>query len=201
MLLVPTAYTHPEGTVYLSSYDIALLQAGWAISDTTQVTLTATPPLGEDAIFPLDLSLKTVIVQDGPLRIAGIGAITGIVGLEEGNFLLGRAGATVELCLDDDCDSTMAMATSVLFAGPATLAGSGVGVVWRVANWLALLAEVDTLLPLGNEVGGAHGIVAGAGVRFPFRKVSVDLGLLRPYDVESNVPALPLLVVTYRFLP
>jgi hypothetical protein len=88
VMLLPTGYTHPAGTVYLSTYDIALLQAGYAISDAAQISLTGSPPLGDDQIFPLDLSLKVVVHRDRYVRVAGIGAVTGLVGLEEGNFLL-----------------------------------------------------------------------------------------------------------------
>jgi hypothetical protein len=201
VLLLPTAYTHPEGTVYLSSYEILLLQAGYALADTTQLTLTATPPLGDDAIFPLDVSLKHVVVHDGPVRAALIGSMTGLMGLNEGNVVLGRVGGVTQLCFSDACDSSVSMATTVLLAGPATIALSGAGAIWRVANWLALLGEFETVLPFGREAGEANAAAIALGVRFPFRRVAVDVGLVRPIGLDANVPALPWVGVTYRFLP
>jgi hypothetical protein len=199
-LLLPTAYTHPEGTVYLSSNEILLLQAGYAFTDTAQLTLTATPPFGEDAIFPLDLSLKQVVVRDGPVRAALIGSITGLFGMNEGNVVLGRIGGVVQLCFDEECESSATMATTALLAGPVSVAITGAGITWRVADWAALLAEFGTLVPLGRELGEANGAAMDVGVRFPFRKVAVDLGLIRPVGIGVNVPALPWLAVTYRFL-
>ena len=126
VILMPTAYTHPAGTVYFSSIDIVLLQAGYAISDDTQVTLSGTPPLGEDNVFPLDLSLKNAFVNEGPVRVAAIGSITGIAGLDEGNFFLGRIGGAAQLCFDTPCKSSASVASRSPMA-PASLAGLGRG--------------------------------------------------------------------------
>lgn len=118
VILMPTAYTHPAGTVYFSSIDIVLLQAGYAISDDTQVTLSGTPPLGEDNVFPLDLSLKNALVNEGPVRVAAIGSITGIAGLDEGNFFLGRIGGAAQLCFDTPCKSSASVASTAPSRAP-----------------------------------------------------------------------------------
>src|SRR6185295_2268577 len=47
VVLAPTAYTHPAGTFFVSSYDVVFLQAGYALSDSTQVSVTVTPMIGE----------------------------------------------------------------------------------------------------------------------------------------------------------
>lgn len=203
VMVQPTGYTHPAGTVYLSSYDIALLQIGYAVTDDAQITLTGTPPLGEDAIFPLDLSLKAVAYRDRFVRVAGIGAVTGLVGLEEGNFFLGRVGGVTQLCFDEPCESSVNMSATALLAGPATLTFAGVGFVWRVAKWAAILLEVDTLIPLGTEAGEYNGVALLPGFRLPYRTWSLDLGIARPLDVdeEPETPVIPFIAFTYRVLP
>ena len=201
VILMPTAYTHPAGTVYFSSIDIVLLQAGYAISDDTQVTLSGTPPLGEDNVFPLDLSLKNAFVNEGPVRVAAIGSITGIAGLDEGNFFLGRIGGAAQLCFDTPCKSSSSVASTALLAGPATLVLTGVGFIWNVADWASLLLEVDTVVPLGNEAGEYHAIAVGPGFRLPYENWALDLGVLRPLDVQEPADIVPVITVSYRALP
>ena len=205
VVLLPTAYTHPEGTLYFSSNEIVLLQAGYALSDSTQVTLTGVPPLGDgpDRVYFFDLSLKNAFLRTGPLRMAGIGSVTGLFGIEEGNFVLGRVGAVAELCFDRDCESSASLSSHVLLAGPAAFMVNGAGAVWRIANGAALLLEVDTAVPLGSEVGEYSGVIVVPGFRFPYKSWSLDLAVMRPLDTEEEpeIAVLPWISFTYRFLP
>ena len=206
IVLLPTAYTHPKGTLYFSSNEIVLLQAGYAISDVTQLTLTGTPPLGDeggDQAYFFDLSLKGAFLREGPLRLAAIGAATGILGIDVGNLVLGRAGAVAELCFDQACESSAALSSHVLLAGPASFMVNGVGATWRVADWAALLLEVDTFVPLGGEIGNYSGVAVFPGFRFPYRTWALDIAVGRALDTENEPePAyLPWIAFTYRFLP
>jgi hypothetical protein len=202
VMILPTGTTHPEGTVYLSSYEIAILQVGYAFAEDAQLSLTATPPLGEEGVFPVDLSLKVVVGRDDYVRVAAIGSASGIIGLEEGNFLLGRVGGVTQFCFDLACESSVTIGGTALLAGPATLALAGVGFVWRVASWAAFLLEVDTLIPLGTETGEYSGIAVLPGFRLPYRTWALDLGIVRPLDVEEQpAPVIPFIAFTYRFLP
>ncbi len=193
---MPTAFVHPAGTVYLSSYDVLVLQAGYAVTEGTQVTLTASPPL-EGTIVPVDLSLKTALVREGPVRVAATGSVSGIWGLDQGNFVLGRVGATAQLCFEPTCRSSATMGANVALAGADSIAMTGVGLVWRAAPWLSLLLEGDTLVPLSLAAGKASGIGIFPGVRLPHRNWSLDFALGRASGVK---PSIPLLVFTCRFL-
>src|SRR5215207_9903571 len=51
ILIAPTAETNPKGSFYATSYEIVLLQFGYAVSDFTQISITGTPPLGEEGII------------------------------------------------------------------------------------------------------------------------------------------------------
>src|SRR5262249_23101173 len=93
VLLLPTAETHPAGTVYLSDVEIIGLQAGYALSDRTQLTLTFIPAFfGAEPIVPLDLSLKGVFHRTPHVRLAAMASFTGLFGLNEGNAAIGRVG-------------------------------------------------------------------------------------------------------------
>jgi hypothetical protein len=205
VIVMPTAETHPEGTAYFSSYDIVLLQAGYAISDRTQVTLTGTPPFGEDLIFFLDASLKTVIAREPRFRLAALGSISGIAGLNDESFFLGRIGAVATFCLEDLCRSSVNMGTTALLAGPATTTATGVGVIWRATYALSFLFEANVLLPLGRESGRFNGLAMGPGIRLGWESFAFDVAVEWAADAEVDgneaPPALPLLAFTYRVIP
>ncbi len=201
VIVTPTAYTHPAGTFYATSYDIALLQIGYALSDTTQISITGTPPLGTENFFPLDLSLKTRLLDNRRVRIAVIASATGAAGLEQGNMFLGRGGGVVQLCFDDACRGSFSLGSTLLLAGPVSLVASGAGAIVPVAHWLHLLLEADSLLPLGRDAGPYNGVALGAAARFPFRSWALDLGVLRGLDTTSSTATIPVLAVTYRYVP
>lgn len=203
LLLTPTAETHPQGSFYATSYWIVLLQAGYAISDATQISLTATPPLGEERIVPADLSVKTVLLREPAVSVAGIVSASGIVGLEELSGFLGRAGGAVTLCADvAECRLSFSLGSSLALAGPASIWFNGVGVSFRAARIVSLIAEVDTVLPLAEPVGEANGILGGVGVRLSGRAWGVDLGILRAGKARSQPsPVIPFLAATYRYVP
>ena len=48
-VVLPTAYTHPKGPFFVSDYDVALVQIGYAFTDDTQISLTGVPPLEPEA--------------------------------------------------------------------------------------------------------------------------------------------------------
>jgi hypothetical protein len=197
VVLLPTAFVHPAGTVYVSDYDILLLQAGYAVAEGSQLTLTGSPPIG-GSIVPLDLSLKSIVARDGAVQVAAIGSISGVVGLDQGYSVLGRVGAVAQLCFDEKCRSSASLGADVGLAGTATLAMTGAGVIWRVASWLSLLLEVDTLLPLTRDSGRYNGVAMLPGLRLPHRAWSLDFALGRASGTDV---VLPLVVFTVRFLP
>jgi hypothetical protein len=169
---------------------------GYAASDSTQLTLTLTPPI--EGFFPLDLSIKSTIARGKSYRLAALGAVSGVLGLDDGPAFIGRVGLVGQACLDDACRSSASLGLSSLLLGPATLVATGAGLVLRVSDLVALLAEVDTLVPTGRTIAEAHGVAAGAGVRFRGRRWALDAGIFSSLDRKG---ALPLLVGSYRFLP
>jgi len=197
VILLPTAETHPQGTFYLSSYEIIFLQAGYAISDRTQVTLTSMPPLPKEKILPLDLTLKTVLVRAPEFRIAAFSSVSGIAGIEEGTGLLGRVGGVVQLCVERTCGSNVSVGTSVALAGPAIIAGNGAGVILRATKALSVLVEFDAVIPLGTAVNQLNGLAFASGIRLSGEHLGLDLVLARRLDV-LDATVLPFVAATYR---
>jgi hypothetical protein len=198
VVVVPTAYTHPAGTVYVSDYDIFLLQAGYAVAEGTQLTLTSTIPI--EGLVLADMSLKVALVREGPVRVAAIGSATGIWGLDVGDAIFGRAGGVAQFCLDEACDSSANLGGTLLLGGPDTLLGAGLGFIWHAVSWLSVLGEVETLLPMTPQAGNVNGIAFSPGVRLPFRTWSLDFAITRPLGV-AGAPTIPLLAFTLRVLP
>ena len=80
---------------------------------------------------------------------------------------------------------------------------NGVGASWRVGRIVSLIAEADTLLPLGEPVGEANGILGGFGVRLSGRAWGVDLALLKAGKARSSGGSdlIPFIAATYRYVP
>jgi hypothetical protein len=199
VLLVPTAETHPAGTVYLSDYEIVGLQAGYALSDRAQLSLTFVPPLSRDIIVPFDLTLKGVVVRTPRVRVAATASVTGLYGLNEGNASVGRVGGITQFCFDDFCRGSINMAVTVALVGPVSIVADGVGLVFRTGRSMSLLAELQSVLPLGKEGAEIHALAAAAGLRFSGKRAAVDIGLEAPLDRKTKPQAIPIVAVTVRF--
>lgn len=202
VILLPTAETHPSGTFYLTSYEIVILQAGFALGDRTQLSLTIVPPFGKDPLLPIDLSLKAVVARTERVRVAAIGSATGLIGFEQGEAMLGRVGGVTQLCFDVQCRSSASMSGNLALGGPALIFGNGIGTILRTSDLAAFLFEVQSLIPIGRAAADVHGIAGAGGIRFSGRSWAVDLALEVPLDRRGNLPpALPFVAATYRFLP
>jgi hypothetical protein len=200
VILVPTAETNPEGSFYFSSYEILLLQIGYAVSDTTQISVTSAPPIAEGTA-PFDLSVKTVLLREPSVQAAFFGSASGVVGSELAGFI-GRGGGSVTLCHPAyECRHRVTVASSVFLAGPASLLLSGVGASLRVNRMFTLLAELDSAVPLGEPVGEFNGVLGGFGARFSDPNWGVDLCLMRSGTAGALSPFFPFLALTYRYVP
>jgi hypothetical protein len=203
LLFAPTAETNPKGSFYATSYYIVLWQLGYSVSDNTQISITATPPLGPEKIIPGDISIKTVVLREPHVSVAAIASASGIIGFEEFSGFLGRAGGVATFCADaQECRLAFSMSTNIALVGPASLLFNGAGVSYRAGGIVSLIAEVDTLIPLGEVAGEANGLLGGLGVRLSGRAWGVDLGLLKAGKAhEKSSSILPFLAATYRYVP
>ena len=184
MLLLPTAYTHPKGTVFVSNYEIFVFQVGYALTDYTQISLTALP-LPSESLTVLDLSLKTAVVRTDLVRAAAIGSISGLVGDDIGAIFLGRVGGVAQLCFGRRCDSSLSLSSNVALAGPLMLMVNGVGGILRASEHVSFIGELSTMVPLGTVGGEFNGALAGGGLRLHYDHWAFDFSLLHALESEG----------------
>lgn len=203
-MLTPTAETNPKGSFYGTNYEVVAFQLGYSITDYTQVSVSVIPLIDpQDFVLPADLSIKTVVLREPRVSVAVIASATGVLGFDAFSGFLGRAGGAVSLCIDPaECRVGVSFGSSIALAGPASVWFNGVGMSWRLSRLVGLLAEVDSLLPLGEEAGEANGVLGGFGVRLSGRAWGVDLALMSGGKAgAAPTPVIPFIAATYRRVP
>jgi hypothetical protein len=196
VILLPTATTHPAGTFYFSNYEVVVFQAGYAFTDTTQLSVTAIP-VPNESVAALDISLKSSVYRGGLVRAAAIGSASGVVGKEIGLAFLGRAGAVVQLCLAQRCESSLSLSTNAVLIGTLLMV-NGAGGIWRVSPHVSLLAELATMLPVGTSGGQFNGALLSGGVRLHYTHWGFDFSALHVLDSSDPVATAPFFAMTYR---
>src|SRR5882724_6623954 len=187
LFLAPTAETNPRGSFYVTSLEIVFLQLGYAVTDTTQISVSFTPPLGDPGIIPGDISVKTVLLREPQVSVAGLVSASGILGAEEFSGFLGRVGGVATFCVDArECALAFSMSTDIALIGPASLLFNGAGVSYRAGHIVSLIAELDTIVPLGEAAGEVNGLLGVAGVRLSGRAWGVDLALMKAGKARSE---------------
>jgi hypothetical protein len=194
-IVLPTAYTHPKGTFFVSDYDLAVVQIGYAFTDDTQISLTGVPPLGDERVAFVDLTLKTTLYRGGLVRVAALGSTSGLVANEIGVAAIGRVGGVVQLCLEARCLSSLSITSDITLAGTMLMVNGANG-IFNMSQHLSLLAELDTLLPLGTAAAEFNGAMAGGGLRFRWTHVGFDLTLM--HLLGGSHATLPIFAFTYR---
>jgi hypothetical protein len=200
---LPTAETHPSGTWFISDYDIVVPQVGVAVTDRTQVSFALTGAPGErDPLGFSDFAVKSVLARGYRYRLAAIGAVSGILGFEQGFAFVGRGGFVAQLCFEDTCRSSANVSTNIGFAGPVVML-NGVGFVLRVSELVSFLLEGAVLIGAGaGGVEDANGVAGDVGIRLSRERWGLDfaLGGFAESGGERRRYPLPLVAFTYRFL-
>jgi hypothetical protein len=200
VLLLPTAYTHPQGTVFVSNYELLVFQVGYALTDSTQISLTALP-LASESLTILDLTLKTAVVRTDLVRAAALASVSGIVGDEIGAVFVGRVGGVAQLCFGRRCDSSLSLSSNVALAGPLMLMVNGIGGILRASEHVSFVGELSTMVPVGTVGGELNGALAGGGLRLHYTHWAFDFSMLHALESDANVATVPFVAVTYRSSP
>lgn len=205
VILFPTADTHPKGTIYFSDYELALLQVGYALTDSIQLSVTGLPPLVEGLPYFADISGKVTFLRITRFRAAGY---AGVIGSSMDNEFVygGRAGAVGQYCFSDSCRSSMSFGVGTLVSTrfhDTVPVHFSMGLVARVSDVVALLLEPTFVTSLGADP--TEGLFVAGGVRFSSGNFAFDLTAGRLFGIyEGTLPfpvILPMLSITYRTTP
>jgi hypothetical protein len=219
VLIVPTAETHPEGTLFITAYELLLPSIGYAITDDVQVSAFGFTDFKGGL---LELRVKANVMRTRALRVA-LGTSLDYVTSEpddledpdaENDFLLGRADGMLQLCFDAACRSSLSSAITaaapaqnelifpIAFGAGLTIQGTKLVSVLLEYGAIVNAADDFELLPLPLHV-------VSYGVRFTWsRHWALDVGLARSLNPQRQIrttpPELfdilgvPLLALTYR---
>ena len=196
MVLLPTATTQPAGTFFMSNYELIVFQAGYAFTDSTQLSLTMIP-LPSESLTLLDFSLKSTLYRGGLVRAAAIGSASGAIGKEVGVGFLGRVGAIAQVCLARACDSSLSLSTNMLLIGTILMV-NGAGGIFRMSEHVSMLAELATMIPVGRQGGQFNGGMIGGGVRLHYTHWGFDFTLLHVLETSSDAATVPFFAMTWR---
>lgn len=214
VILVPTAETHPAGTLFLTSYEIVVPAVGYAVTDRMHASLTGLTDF-DSAFF--ELNLKANVLRSRLLRVALTSSIDYARGEDDGELLFGRAGGTAQFCFELACRTSLSLSAMVaLHDELATILplGLGAGFTAQLGDDLYALLEYSGLFNAAREFEFVDLPVylVGYGLRIaPAPSWALDLTLLRSMESDDEVRAgdaglfdllgVPFVAFTYRWKP
>jgi hypothetical protein len=221
VLLVPTAETHPAGTLFLTSYEVVIPSIGYAITDDVQISATGLTDFDNGGAF--ELRIKANVLRARAVRVALGTSLDYFVTdpdaqddpAAEHDFLLGRADAALQLCFDEACRSSVSSAVTAAAPAQNELIfpiALGLGVTVQGSSLVTLLIEYGALLNAADDFDllplPLHLVSYGARLTWSPRW-ALDLGFVRSLSPQRSVRTtspglfdvlgLPLLALTYRF--
>jgi hypothetical protein len=207
VMLASTAETHPEGTFFLSDYDLAAAQIGYAFTDRAQLAVSFAPSIFVRQPYFADVTLKANVHRGETLHAAllvGFDALA-FPGRPEQNLLGARAGGVAQICFELACRSSVSLGGNVLFSNRTSEVVPflfSAGLVVYLSPLVKLLAEPSWSAVLGHgALDGPRGFLFGYGVRLSQHDWGVDLGFVKPFDPNDEgpiAPGYPFVAATWR---
>jgi len=209
VILSSTAETQPAGTFFVSDYELAAVELGYAFTDHAQVEITSAPPFLKEQLFFFDLSLKLNVYRGSRWRTALVGSLTAAFDPASDDTIVGGRLAAIEtLCFTRTCGTSLS-ASITAFPNDDTSqflpVYGALGLTIRLSSLVSILVEPSYLFVIGDSgIQGINGVLFGGGIRLSGRNFGVDLSLLRglgsAFDGinDTLVLGIPFLAFTYR---
>ena len=214
VILYSTAETHPAGTVFFSDYEIVLLQIGYAITDSLQLSISGVPPLVSDQPYFFDVTAKLNLLRGDLFRaavqIAGDGLFvpnsnpSSVFGL--------RIGGIGQLCFQPTCLSSLTLNAGTLLNNQLLNSGHtvlpiylGAGLTLHATDLIKILVEPNYAIAYGDgSISGPHGFLLNYGIRLSGKQFGFDLAFVKPFGGDTSggiVMGFPVISFTYRTEP
>jgi hypothetical protein len=213
-ILLPTALTQPAGTVSISSYELLLAGLTVGITDRLQASVTGlVPVLGIQAVLG---NVKFQLLHQGAVRLALNGGVSYTrsseddhhdhPGAEEpGNHqVMPHLGASLSLCLTDDCQSLLSASVQFL-TNPTgrslgqTDAGYGASLIMRISEHTKLVLEANSNAELNPSPHQAASVMATGALRYFNKQVALDGGIIGLVDAYGTILPVPYVAGSVRF--
>ena len=202
-----TGETHPQGTVFFSDYEIALLQVGYAFSDDIQMAISGVPPLVKDQPYFFDIGVKANVVRGRVVRAAVLASLDIVTAPGSSNgtaaWIAGRLGGATTFCFEETCRSSLSLNGGMLVSNADNsvfpVYGS-VGLVEKVSSLVSLLVE-PALFGVVQKAPD-HDVAAMTldyGVRLSRKNFGVDLTLIKPIAATGGLGDNPI-IIGYPFV-
>jgi hypothetical protein len=210
--LLPTAQTHPAGSITFNDYELFFVGVTYGVTDDFQITGTTLVPITDETPFMGILSGKYRVPVGDRLRLAGQASV--ILGNPDWSLDDDDASATAytlggiaSYCLDEGCGSLASLSVTSMFSPAAEDSAGfiyGASIIQRLNRRVKLMFELDSLaVKVGDEWETADGALLSYGLRFYSGEISGDIGFIKPVGGDGDddfVMGLPFVNFTYRAL-
>lgn len=224
VLLAPTAETHPGGTFFASSYELVIVEAGYAFNDRLQAEITGVPFVPSEFAI-VEFALKANLLRSRWLRAAALTSMAWASARAGDDpdadasgrrqLVFGRVGGTLQLCFELRCRTSLSLSATVFAHAETDLLwpiGTGAGFTARLNDDLSLLVEATGIFNASKDFGviPLPLFVLGYALRIDAHPAwALDLGFARPMQSDSarrvggpdivDVLGIPVYAFTYRF--
>jgi hypothetical protein len=224
VLLSSTAETHPAGTVFASSYELVIVQAGYALHDRLQIEVTGVPFVPNEFAIG-EMTLKANLLRSRWLRVAALTSMAWASARADEDpdadadgrrqIVFGRAGGVLQVCFELRCRTSLSLSATAFAHAETDLLwpiAAGAGFTARLNDDLALLIEYTGIFNASRDFGviPLPAVVLGYAFRIEaHRSWALDLGFARTLESDGarrvggpdlvNVFGIPVYAFTYRF--
>lgn len=188
LFLMPTAYTMPQGTSYITNYELFLLNYSYAITSSTHIGIFSMFPITDRFINTITLGVKQHYFNYKSIQMAAYASFTP----ENGGYSLGN---TISIGRPEN-GFNISLAYVDFEDGPDSEMVYMLGYRYDTSENISLIMEyTNAKSSMDNNFRG----LLSAGIRIRSTNMSIELAGMRPLESTGDLLLWPLLKGTYYF--
>lgn len=197
LLIMPTAYTMPQGQSAITDFEIILLQYSYAATDRIHLTAASAFPITEEMLRTFSIGSKINYLKQGKLQSAAWTSYTPDAKiLTLGNvFSYGNPKGSIH------CAGALVYTLKESHGSALAALGGIKNFSTRTAGIAELIFFAENDIDNASEVVNTNYVnTLVLGIRFKGNRMSWDLGAIRPLNEDmGDLIALPYLKATFMF--